>query len=317
MICNFCTIITFSHLHFAKALHSSLQKHNIPDNELNLYVLIVDINDISLIPKEPGIKYVTLAVLQKINLASSIVEKYLLDFDKLRWSFKPILLHYLIKKYNSGFIYLDSDLYFYNTYDFLFNYLNDYSIILSPHFRCIEPEINEIDFLKNFTEGIYNGGFIGASIKAIPALNWWATAVLYACLKDINIGLYDDQKYLDLLPALFPKIYSIEHEGCNIAAWNRDYCKRVKLNDSIYINEKYPIVFIHFTTGTSIYIKFGSDRLLFPYLLEYAATLDSYQKGIKYLDLIEQEYKKSLPKISISYRISNKILRVKKYFFNT
>ena len=316
MVCNFCTIITHNHLHFAKALNRSLEKNLLLGDELNFYVLLVDYKDTTVMPNEGGLNYITIEQLQHLNLANNIIKKYNQDFDKLRWSLKPILLLFLIQKYTDSFIYLDSDLFFYNSYNFFFRYLNDYSILLSPHFRSIEPINNEDEFIKNFTEGIYNGGFIGANLNGMAALNWWASANYFACKKDMMSGLYDDQKYLDILPARFPKTYSLEHEGCNVAAWNRDYSVRVKMNDKIHINGKFPIIFIHFTSGTSIHIKYGSDNNLLPYLIEYAETVDSFNIGIKYFDILEKEYKQSLPKITITYRIQNKLNRIKKYFIN-
>ena len=58
-------------------------------------------------------------------------------------------------------------------------------------------------------------------------------------------GLFDDQKYLDLVPVIFENVEVVKHRGCNFAGWN---CDEVALNSKeevLYIdNDK--LVFIHF-----------------------------------------------------------------------
>jgi len=276
-ICHFCTIVTASHLPFAKALLHSLQQQCQLGFTVQLSVLIVDAEEPSQLAIE-GMDILSLSNLNYAPYGQEIIQQYASTHaDKLRWCLKPVLLHYLINRFQCSVIYADSDLYFFNHYHFLFELLNQHAVLLSPHFRSLHPQNIETEFLKNFTEGMYNGGFIGASEKGLSALEWWAQACSYACEQNAVKGLFDDQKYLDLLPARFSGVHVLQHKGCNVAAWNINDCKRVLVDEKVLIDGVYLIIFIHFAYGTCTEIMFGSDKLLDPYLKEYVSILNHHQ----------------------------------------
>ncbi len=267
----FCTISTYSHLYKSLALAQSVQAHQ-PDVAFNL--LITDRTHLS--PNEidvPNIKVYTLAKMLHLPMAKEIMTRYKNKPDRLRWSLKPILLQYLLtkEKYDTV-VYGDNDLYFYQPFNFLFNDLKTHAILLNPHWRIYE--VAQIGWLEcNFKEGLYNAGFIGVNQQAIPTLQWWAKACEHECKRRPKRGLFDDQKYLDLVPIIEPTAKIIRHQGCNVAYWNITECKRTLVNKDILINEKYPIIFIHFALTTLQAIQEKEDPLLISFLEEYLAAL--------------------------------------------
>lgn len=267
-----CTISTKSHLHKVQALFQSVRQFNA---ELDLVVLIVDAH-IGSAPIYAEDEFVSIPLndLKSIRHAPQIIQKYHENYDPLRWSLKPILMqHLLISKGYEQVIYTDNDVYYFADPEFLFQMLNDAAVIITPHWRCINPTDYEDNFKDNFTDGMFNAGFIGASISGISALDWWASVCKYRCSKAKAEGFYVDQKYLDLLAIRFENVKVIKHRGCNVAFWNQVDCKRTKINGQVLINDEYPVIFIHFTDDLIDDIKSGKDALLAPFLATYINAL--------------------------------------------
>lgn len=83
------------------------------------------------------------------------------------------------------------------------------------------------------------------------------------------LGLFFDQKYLDILPVQFENVKIIKHQGCNLASWNVQTCKREIINGKLIINGQFEPVFIHFNRETIVNILNRNDKLLHPFLEEY------------------------------------------------
>ena len=140
----------------------------------------------------------------------------------------------------------------------------------------------------NLRVGLYNGGFVGAGKKGIPALEWWAKCCIYNIKKSYRRGLFDDQKYLDLLPVLFENIHVLKHKGCNVAGWNIETSPR-SLNEEnkLILDRKWPLVFVHFNYYTIQAIVQKKDLLLETNWEEYLQLLlarnpqYNYQKEIR------------------------------------
>lgn len=229
---NFCTISTVSHLYKTYALADSLAAFG---GILN--VLLVDGKSIPEVQTPPNIMFFSLNNLND-EIGKEIISKYK-QKDKLRWALKPVFLNFLLKKH-SKVIYVDNDIFFFNNFSFLFEKLNKKSILLTPHFYEVNPEKNQNWLEANFRVGLYNAGFIGVNRNAIPALQWWANCCFYNVKKSYTRGLFDDQKYLDLIPVLFDNIKIIKHRGCNLAGWN------YKSFPSLSEKKKSILIFIHF-----------------------------------------------------------------------
>lgn len=286
---TFCSIITPDYIHYVLALRDSLLQF---DSEVQLYILTTQ-DDLSLnndTHNYPGLFFLNISQVCRQGAGRVIFEKYFhKDKDAFRWSMKPVLLSYLLHEMKfEKVIYVDCDIHFYNDYHFLVDLLNEHNVLLSPHFRSSDPDIDPVNFEKNFKEGIYNAGFIAISKDAEEVLNWWTKACIYKCEKKVRSGYYVDQKYLDLLPARFEKVFSLTHLGCNVAEWNINECRRVLVEDEVMINGYYKIVFIHFVYTTVAKILENEDALLKSHLELYNNRLKKYKPGF---DLIDQTWR--------------------------
>lgn len=311
-----CTIITPDYLPFALALNDSLRAQ---DPEVILWLLLTQpISDKAIRQLPNNVRFLLPEDLFDMPNGKAIFDRYFHEeMDHYRWSIKPVLLNYLLGKYRKA-IYTDSDIFFYNKYNFILDYLKQYNVILTPHWRSSDPAVDTINFGKLFQEGIFNGGFIAARKEATPALKWWSTACLFQCKKEYINGYYVDQKYLDAMAVYHDKVYSLPHRGCNLADWNLSECRREIVNGEVLINRKWPVIFIHFSPGTGLKIMKGEDHLLRPHLEKYAEKLLQYGLPKERLDRIIpqlQTVKKQKPSRIKSHTTYSAKLKRKIYHF--
>ncbi len=274
---SFCTIATLDHMPQVCALHNCLQRW---DAGMQLHVFIADAASgrVQASACPPGMRLYCADQLCAGGTAMAILEKYrALCMDTFRWAMKPVFLQYLIEHAHCDrLIYVDNDIHFFNDYAFLFDELARHDIILTPHWRSSDPQTDSTNFFTLYTSGLYNGGFVGVTKQALPALAWWASACLFVCEKNASQGQFVDQTHLNLLPIYFDNVKIIKHRGCNVANWNRVECARVQKDDTVLINGTDPVVFVHFTNSTISGIVKGDDALLAPFLNIYQENLKHY-----------------------------------------
>ena len=261
---TFCTIITADHLPFAKVLHASLQK-TVPYTSLQ--VLIIDKNDFT------SSRNFTIHSIDSVvtsPVAKGIYKKYgHTNPDHFRWALKPVFISYLLQNGFDKVIFTDPDIFFVNNFSFLFDELDDSNILLTPHWANLNPVENEGSLLDLLRGGLFNAGFIGANKKGKEAIDWWAGMCHYKMEINFTSGLYDDQKYLIILPVHFPDVKILKHQGCNLASWNVQTCKREIINGKLLVNKHFEPIFIHFNRETIVNILNRNDKLLHPFLEEY------------------------------------------------
>jgi len=120
--------------------------------------------------------------------------------------------------------------------------------VLTPH--LLEPidddrHPGERDILVS---GTYNCGFvaIGAHAEADRLIAWWADRLEFGALNDIGVGLFTDQKWIDLVPGLFPDIHILRDEGYNLAYWNLSQRPVSRRGLHWYAAER-QLAFVHFS----------------------------------------------------------------------
>lgn len=235
----FCTISTTSHLFKSLALADSLNKFG-----YKLCVLVVDAVNTSSFTVPENVSLFDLSIIDNpIGLA--LINKYIGNKDKLRWALKPIWLSELLND-SDKVIYIDNDIFFYSDPGFLFDELTHHSVLLTPHFYPADPTKNQNWLEANLRVGLFNAGFFAVNRNATEILAWWAECCMYKLTKSTSRGLFDDQKYLDILPVKFEGVKILKHKGCNLAGWNATEYSLVNQPTDLTIEGLTPIVFIHF-----------------------------------------------------------------------
>lgn len=271
------TIVTQTFLIYARAIKAALAEF---DETIGFAAVVVDAAQEHDLP-EWAMRPESLARTQP--RARELLQRYSAadDTDALRWSLKSQLLAGCLQAGAKKVIWSDPDLMFFEDPGWLFEQIEPDTVLLSPHFRAFRPSTDGEDFRKNYTEGLFQAGFLGVGENTHEFLDWWAEACLWDMSKDPAAGTYVDQKFLDLLPVCWDGTKILKHRGCNVADWNWFENKRTADANSVLVNGRDPVLFIHFTDGTIAAIQRGRDQVLQPYLDRYTELLRGFDPNFQ------------------------------------
>ena len=243
------TSISFSYLAKARVLASSV-KHHHPD-----WRMIVCITDLP----PPGFNF----NIETEQFFDEVIWAHDLPIDPIHaWLFKHAIvevctavkgpvLHYLLNRGAEKVFYLDPDIAVMAPLTPMVEWLDDSSILLTPH--QLEPDDtvqaitdNEICSLLH---GIYNLGFVAVrnDENGLAFAKWWDSRLRSFCYDEKARGIFVDQKWCDHVPAMFDGVKIVRDPGYNVASWNLSR-RRISIPASgdILVNGK-PLRFYHFT----------------------------------------------------------------------
>lgn len=172
-------------------------------------------------------------------------------------SIKPFCFNKLFKDGYEKVIYLDPDIYVTNPLDEIYGYLDQKSIVLTPHYCNIQTEYSgSITEEEILFVGIYNLGFTAVSnnLTGNKIIDWWMNRLADKCYADKFDALHVDQKWMDFIPAFFPNDSLITHHmGINPAIWNL-HERELVINQNeefqiknIETQKLFPLLFFHFS----------------------------------------------------------------------
>jgi hypothetical protein len=210
------------------------------------------------------------------------------DVEEICTAAKPFAFLKIFEKYKPDFItFIDPDIKIFNKLIELEKILELNDIILTPHLASPETDKNlivdnELSVLKH---GIFNLGFLSVNNNenGNKFIQWWRERLYDFCLKDYNLGLWTDQKWINLAPCYFDKIFILKDAGYNVATWNAS--KRIisEKNSVFYVNDKL-LRFYHFTGYDS-----GDGKIEVKKYLKFNPLLkkiwDQYDIDIKNSDI--------------------------------
>lgn len=168
---------------------------------------------------------------------------------ELNCAMKVFMAQYIFKSFNPDILlYLDSDIdVMHSMYEIELE-LADNDILITPHFISPLPDSNllprERDILRS---GLYNAGFMAYRKSPVTEafIKWWASHMKTECFYNFAEGMGVDQIWLNLLPLFFQRVGIWQNPGANVAYWNLHERILTKQGDSILINKKYPLLFLH------------------------------------------------------------------------
>jgi hypothetical protein len=160
------------------------------------------------------------------------------------FTLSPCLPLYLLKKYNLSHICsLDADILFLSDPHLLFNYLNEYSIIITPHKFSPEIKAHEQFGEYNVSFQIFKNDGTG-----ISCLENWRKQCIEWCddtYDEIN-ERFADQKYLDAWMQNYPgKVKELFDNVSGLAPWNLNNFL-IEKRDNFYYSNGERIIFYHF-----------------------------------------------------------------------
>lgn len=246
MNCAF-TICAKNYLAQALTLRESFLKHN---PSLNFFIFLAD--------KIDGVEDVDgVVALDKSWISDWVNMAFKYDVIEFNTSIKPFCFGKLFKEGYEKVIYLDPDIYVTRPLDYIYECLNNKSVVLTPHYCDIEEQFDGAVTEETFNKvGIYNLGFCALKNDKVgqEIAKWWQNRLQYKCYSQSSEGLFVDQKWMDYIPGFFPDATCVSsHHGMNVAIWNLH-------ERELFIDEKqgymirrkktgdeFPLLFFHFS----------------------------------------------------------------------
>jgi hypothetical protein len=174
---------------------------------------------------------------------------------ELATAIKPFALSQLLAEEGvDRVVYLDPDVALFSRLDEIITGLEQASILLTPHQLLPEATLgrvidNEISSLRH---GVYNLGFVAVSDDAVGRAfaEWWSQRLYHFCRDDWRHGLFTDQKWIDLVPALFPAVGVVRSARFNVASWILSE-RNLEGEGELFLVDGEPLGFYHFTSASS------------------------------------------------------------------
>jgi hypothetical protein len=243
------TSFSFSYLNRARVLAESLRRHH-PD-----WILWAVITD-----KEPAGFTFDLArenfdrVLTAETLFSEITDRWLFGMDVVEACTAvkgKALLRILDEPDCEKALYFDPDTAVFGPMEPMTRILDEASIALTPH--QVDPDTEKLAIMDNeiasLNYGVFNLGFLAVrnDAEARRFASWWADRLAEWCHDRLDIGVFVDQKWCNLIPCFFDNVKVVRDPGYNVASWNLSQRKiSISADGAILVNDV-PLRFYHFT----------------------------------------------------------------------
>lgn len=181
MNCAF-TICAKNYLAQALTLRESFLKHN---PSLNFFIFLAD--------KIDGVEDVDgVVALDKSWIPDWVNMAFKYDVIEFNTSIKPFCFGKLFKEGYEKVIYLDPDIYVTRPLDYIYECLNNKSVVLTPHYCDIEEHFDGAVSEETFNKvGIYNLGFCALKNDKVgqEIAKWWQNRLQYKCYSQSSEGL--------------------------------------------------------------------------------------------------------------------------------
>lgn len=260
------TSINFGYLDRARVLGQSLKEQH-PE-----WTVVLGLSDkvpdgfVFDIENEPFDRVVTIDELGIDDLEAWVFKH---DVVELCTAVKaPMLMKFLAEGWEKIF-YLDPDIAVFNRLDPLVTALDHSSVVLTPHQLAPEEEEHAVvdNEICSLAHGTYNLGFLAVRNDEVgnQVAKWWWDRLKVYCIDDKARGIFVDQKWFDLAPALFDRVHICRDPGYNVASWNLSH-RRLEIRDEgAFVNGDFPLSFFHFTklgpVGDAATARYAGDNI--------------------------------------------------------
>jgi hypothetical protein len=236
----FCTYFDKNYLVRGLALYNSLTRH-CPDFRLCVICLDKESHNALAEMNLPGILAFSLEDLEEYD-PDLLVAKGNRNLLEYYYTLTPIINLFVLHQFPEVELvtYLDSDLYFFNSPEPLFEEFGNNSISIIGH-RF--PS----NLLHLAIHGIYNVAWLTfrRDVNGMECLHWWRDRCLEWCYERVEKTRFADQKYLDDWPDRFSGVVVLQHKGANVAPWNLSQYNVTADEFNVLIDDQ-ALLFFHF-----------------------------------------------------------------------
>jgi hypothetical protein len=211
------TVVAKNFVPFARVLARSVREHH---PTVPVFAVLADRPDVAFMA---GAEPFETVLLEELGIPD--LQRLVFSYSRQQVAIaaKPYLLNYLLRRGFDAAIFLDADILVLDSLGPLFDDVSAHAIALTPHLLApLSDGARSARELNILQSGVYNGGFVGISQResASQFVRWWADRLHTHCRHDVPEGMHYDQRWLDLVPALFDDVHVVRDAGCNVAYWN-------------------------------------------------------------------------------------------------
>jgi len=237
------TIVSNNYRHFARTLAASVHAH---DPALDVFLALCDDplpgpRDARDAYTEIGIRELGLPRFDRFTFQYTILE--------LNTAIKPWAIAALFARGYERVIYFDPDIRLYGSVAPILARLDAAEIVLTPHLTDWLDDGHHPSELSILQSGSYNLGFIALSRTPSTQrfVQWWQGKLTRDCVVDIPRGLFTDQKWIDLVPGMYPGVTIVREPTWNVAYWNLNHRRAERTVDGVTTVDGAPLLFFHFS----------------------------------------------------------------------
>jgi hypothetical protein len=180
------------------------------------------------------------------------------------------LQHILDEEGVEKVFYFDPDIALFNSMQPVADLLDSHSIVLTPHQIDPDPADDKMAIRDNeitsLDYGVFNLGFVAVrnDAEARRFADWWADRLHDWCHDRLDIGVFVDQKWCNLVPCFFDNVKVLRDPGYNVASWNLSQ-RRIDFSPEgeVQVNGV-PLRFYHFTklgpVGATMTYRYAKGR---------------------------------------------------------
>jgi len=178
------------------------------------------------------------------------------DIVELCTAVKGTMMDRLLTEGYQRVVYLDPDIALFAPLDEMLDMLERHSVVLTPHVTRAATLMHDIidNEISSLQHGVYNLGFV--AVNNTPAGReygaWWRDRLMHFCHDDVPNGLFTDQRWCDLVPALFDNVGILRHSGYNVASWNLGHRPVTVTKEGDIFAGDDPLRFFHFTKVNTV-----------------------------------------------------------------
>ncbi len=238
-----CTIVSKNYLALARTLARSYREHHPGGRFL---ALLVDRVDGRFDPSREPFELVEIEALGIPDFARFAFRHTMRELNS---AVKARFLRRLLDQEGARkVLYFDPDVLVLRELAPLAALLDRHAIVLTPHLTSPYEDTLSPTEAHILQRGAYNLGFIGvaAGETTDSFLRWWAARLDEQCEVAPRKGLYLDQKWVDLVPALYEDVAILRDPGFNVAYWNLHERVLQVDGDAWTVNGR-PCYFFHFS----------------------------------------------------------------------
>ena len=223
------------------AMYQSLKLHC---EDFHLYIVAFDKQSDQALRKM-NLEKVTVISLSEFEDAALLSVKPTRTRAEYCWTCTSSTILYCINRFHlQNCIYVDADLYFYQSPQILINEkpANDHVIITSHRYTSY------YDQSKSSGKYCVQFMYFDNSEKAMTVLRWWRDRCIEWCYNRIEDGKFGDQKYLDDWIVRFDGVWELKNLGGGLAPWNiqQYHFENNRTGKEIATGEIFSPVFYHF-----------------------------------------------------------------------